>query len=643
MKRIIAALMIILMLAGCSGTPPSETAEHTNETALAAVEEFSTETYDEASMTSETISETIPESTVTTSEPEEKPEENEEEIEHPVVTPANEVYEIYPIKIIYPENQPEAANIKMETMEDTFYNYTGYTVCSFSAEYPVVSGIDEAVCKKINDEIWTYVNDIYEEEKAAAVDDRYVVHDIEFSRRGKREIEFEVDTNAGNILSFFSYYYYWDGLSAHGSEKLMTMCYDIRTGERIDINDFLTDIEAVDLRIHKAISEFVYLWGTGSPASYMDIDEYISKETADYIERKETDWYKEMTADGDIIGNSRISVKDGCLCYYLAPYEYGSYADWIRCIQVPLSDISPYLNEAGRSFLDGYKFADSEPLNVIGYKGKNYFSSDDKLDLSGITLTDGDYEFISCFESVSVDFSGSKNIDFDKLTELDNIKELTLANQGDIDFATIAKIKGLESIDLYNCDFNDISPLYGSEIKVIGGSGKNLSSAQEFAFVNAGGEYISYDLIHDDYVRFRGQDYVIPYAYNELSFSDREINDTDYEFISLISYNEDFRLEFIRCDNIDYKRLTGISGISGLELTECGNIDFAAIAEMDKITGLRLHNCDFDDISPLFGSKITSLSGEGENVSQEQADEFEKYGGWIDSDLVKGGRPTLFK
>ena len=617
MKKIIAAVMAVLLLAGCSGTPPGEPGQTDSAVIeLAAVSETAgagSETT--GAETSGIVSEAVE---TTVSETKKASEEKKADYEHPVVIPADQVYELYPIVIKYPEKQSEAASIEMKSINETFYNDHGYEVCSFSADYPVVSGIDEAVSKKINDEIWEYVNTIYEEEKAADVDFHFVLNDKEYKVPGLCEIVFEVDANSGNILSLFSYCHLFDGMAAHGMLKVKNMSFDLRTGELIDFGGLFDDKVETDLKIYKAIREYTYLKGTSSPAHWgTDFGEYISEEMAEYVE---TDYYKKRLADGDIFDSSRMTVKDGCLGYYLEPYEYGSFADGIRCIQVPLNEISPYLNETGRSFFEGCTSAESEPANVIEYRGSKYIDICRILpDFESRTMTGSDFEFIGLFKEVgSLKFKKCRNIDFSAIAECSNIKTLYLTD----------------------CTFDDISPLYGSAVKTIYGSGKNLSNDQKLEFLHAGGSYVDHSLVHPEKVSFKGQDYVLPdYGddYAELELSGKELNDIDHEFIAhLVSERQGIYLTFTRCTNIDFERLAETGGIKTLTLNECGDIDFAGMAKID-IDRVYLYNCDFDDISPLYGSGIKKLNGAGENISQEQADEFEKYGGWVDSRLAVGG------
>ena len=618
MKKIIAAAMAVLLLTGCAENPSGET-EQPDGIGAAVSETAGADSETTGAEISGTVSEAVE---TRVSETKKASEKKKADVEHPSVIPADQVYELYPVIIKYPEKQSEAAGIEMKHMGETFYNNTGYEVCIFSADYPVVSGIDEPVSGKINDKIWEYINGIYEEEKAADVDFHFVPDGNEYNVRGECKIVFEVDANSGNILSLFSYCHYYDGMAAHGMLTVNNLCFDLRTGELIDFSGLFDDKVETDLKIYKAILECTYLKGTSSPARWgRDFGEYISEEMAKNVE---TDYYKKRLAEGDILDSSRMTVKDGCLGYYLEPYEHGSFADGIRCIQVPLNEIYPYLNETGRSFFEGCVSAESEPANVIEYRGNKYIDICHILpDFKSRVMTEGDYEFISLFK---------------------NANSLDLRECRNIDFSAIAGCSNIKSLRLVDCTFDDISPLYGSGVKTIYGSGGNLSNDQYLEFKHAGGSHLDLGLIHPTEVSFKGQDYVIPFYsddYSRLEFSDKDFNDIDHEFIEhLVSERPGIYLEFIRCTNIDFERLAKTGGIRSLRLEECGDIDFAAIAKIDTIDGLGLYDCVFDDISPLYGSGIKDLIGWGKNISQEQADEFEKYGGRVSASLtVEGTRP----
>ena len=70
---------------------------------------------------------------------------------------------------------------------------------------------------------------------------------------------------------------------------------------------------------------------------------------------KEENWINEEN-------NYRYSAKDGCICFYLAPYEYGTYVDGIRRVEMPISEVLPFLNDEGKALFEGIASATTAPV-----------------------------------------------------------------------------------------------------------------------------------------------------------------------------------------------------------------------------------------------------------------------------------------
>lgn len=134
------------MLAGCS---QNNTAEETTAAASAEITE-STTTMSEATTVSVTLETT------------EKVAESEE-TESPKVIPADEVYDVYPMRIIYPEKTETNITVVEEKEINEEFKNGEFVVYKFSAAYPVFSGGDEAVTEKINGYIKNYVDSICDE------------------------------------------------------------------------------------------------------------------------------------------------------------------------------------------------------------------------------------------------------------------------------------------------------------------------------------------------------------------------------------------------------------------------------------------------------------------------------------------------
>lgn len=630
MKKFIAIAVLAAMLAGCS---QNDMAEEITAAASAEITESMT-TASDATTTVSVTSETV------------KKAAEAEESQSPAVVPADEVYDVYPMRIIYPEKV--GTNITAETEDiNEGFEKGGKTVVAFSAEYPVFSGRDEAVMKKINDSIKEYIDGIYSEEKesAAAYTLPEVKEDAEYdfpydmcgfywqravtggAYYGYRD-EFDVN---GNILSVYFEDYSYGAGAAHGIGTPVPMMFDLRTGERIFFSDLIEDRDGLSEFLSKTLCDHQYAYSY-SAYSNEDADKY-----AKYNEDRISDGFTHneyiefgTNEDGDYIAaycraDDRVIIRDGCVCIYLAPYEYGSHADGIRRIDAAAEDIYSYLNEKGKSLLEGYTSAESEPVNVIEYKGKRYFDNIFPTFKVGEAwfpsrprlFTDKDYEFLGLFPDIArIELNGCGNIDFEKLAKIKNIDNIY-------------------SLVLNNCEFGDITPLIETNINDIDGRGVTVPFEQAEKFESKEGNYIYSSIVGPEYVEYKGHTFAL--TGNGVLISDRELDEVDYEFIAA---REDFvRLEFERC-TLDYERLPELGNFKYLVLTECTDIDFAAIAKIDFIDSIRLDHCILGDISPLYGSGITWIDGEGERnsgqcISNMQMQEFLNSGGkHIDSSLI---------
>ncbi|MDE6710115.1 MAG: DUF4163 domain-containing protein [Oscillospiraceae bacterium] len=283
------------------------------------------------------------------------------------VTPANELYNVYPKRITYPEKTKtnitaEKAEIKEEFKKD------GYTVDEFRAVYPVFSGGDKAVMQKINDSVKAYIDEVYEKSKKHTEEydienDTYVKAHFGFSMsicgNSRNNTELTYDIN-GNILSVDFYTEDYAG-GAHGAVRPVSLVFDLRTGEKVDFNNIFEDKNAVVNEINMAAYQyFERIW------SRHGVDEYESG-------------FENLSGklNTDDLDRGHITVKNGCLSYCTVPYEFGgSFADGMQFMDVAMEDIYPYLNEAGKSLFEGYASAKSEPVNIIEEYGEKYFDLD---------------------------------------------------------------------------------------------------------------------------------------------------------------------------------------------------------------------------------------------------------------------------
>ncbi|MBQ8177514.1 MAG: DUF4163 domain-containing protein [Oscillospiraceae bacterium] len=304
-----------------------------------------------------------------------------EESTLPVVYSADEKYEYYPMEVIYPEKQE--TDITAETVEtaEDLCNADGYCIVRFEANYPVFSSesVDSAVLDKINQQVKAHIDEAYEYERTYA--EEYIAHEEnEFAQRPytlcgfihERQLKYDIGYSecvgfdvCGNILSVNFVDYYYGAGAAHGMEAPVLMMFNLATGERIDIAQLVSDIEGFDQKVRLKSIEH------GDPAPLTNDDEVIAmhKEFVGGIFDEDIKQSNVLLISEDN-DNYRYSVKKGCICYYLAPYEYGPYIAGIRCVEIPISEMLPYMNDEGKALFEGVVSATAEPVMLTVEDGK---------------------------------------------------------------------------------------------------------------------------------------------------------------------------------------------------------------------------------------------------------------------------------
>ena len=302
-----------------------------------------------------------------------------EENASPAVYSADEKYEYYPLEIIYPEKQE--TDITAETVEiaEDLCNADGYCIEKFEASYPVFSSesVDSAVLDKINQQIRAYIDEAYEYERTCA--EEYTDYDeIEFTEEpyasfgfvNERQIKCDIDYSdsisfdvSGNILSVDFVDYNYPAGTPHGYPLPVPTMFDLRTGEQIKLSEMVSDKMAFSERFMASITDVMFKTRL----------EYESNVMADYndvfTEIMDTDPGEAygVDADGNIIigycnADTRLTVKNGCVGFYLAPYEYGTYADGIRLAEVPVDTLLMYMTDEGAALFEGIASAAVEPV-----------------------------------------------------------------------------------------------------------------------------------------------------------------------------------------------------------------------------------------------------------------------------------------
>ncbi len=364
------AILTVAMLTGCNKQTEEAVAETEQVT---AVSEVTTTAETTVEVTTATEAETTA-AEITSAV--------EEDNALPAVYSADEKYEYYPLEVIYKKTVRDDVKWTSETLTENFFNNRDVHITEFKAEYPVFEYDSEEVSEKINQQIKAYVDESYEFEKIFATEKGYddSVYNEEIvdiyekaGRTDDRILTFEVDSVCGNILSVCVTDYRYTAGAAHGYPLPMPMMFDLRTGEQIKLSEMIGDKEAFAEKYRKSIIDTMFL----SRMSYSDdmtMDEYPEfAEGMSYLDAEYTEFG--IDENGELIigyckADTRLTVKNGCVGFYVAPYEYGSYADGIRLAEVPVNDLLQYMNDEGKALFEGVVSATAEPVMITIEDGK---------------------------------------------------------------------------------------------------------------------------------------------------------------------------------------------------------------------------------------------------------------------------------
>lgn len=359
------AILTAVMLAGCN-----------KQTEEAAVETEQVTTVSEVTTTAEVT--TLKEAETTTAETTSVEVKNET----PELYSADEKYECYPMEIIHSEKQE--TDITAETVEirEGLCNADGYQIVGFEANYPVFSSesVDSTVLDKINQQVKAYIDEAYECERIYAEEyDEYSEDDVEIiealcTNYGFiQEIQLKYDNVyferkgfdvCGNILSVNFVDYGYGAGAAHGIEAPVPMMFDLRTGEQIRLSEMVVDKIAFSERVMISILDVMFKtrFNYGNHYAMSDYNDFIT-DAMNYDSVKEYG----VDENGELIigyckADTRLTVKNGCVGFYIAPYEYGCYADGIRLAEVPIDDLLPYMNDGGKKLFEGIASATTAPV-----------------------------------------------------------------------------------------------------------------------------------------------------------------------------------------------------------------------------------------------------------------------------------------
>lgn len=305
------------------------------------------------------------------------------------VTRADELYDVYPVKFSYKNENWWSVIETSPTEEDPtlLYNDIGMEMGTFKADYPQVTDkrLDENVREKINSEIKNYRDVLFERAQNSVNmlgkdKDGNMSNEAKMfyeTARDRYTLTYRVDTVGKNFLAVhFLYSPYHEG-AAPEFVYPMQMVFDLRTGERVDFEKIIADKAGFAKTMERELRSIGAL-----SVSSIDADDY---KAALEDETGLPDWLSVDLGDGTeqvFTGKEnlyqRTAVRDGCIGVYYAYYDFGfggNRDDESYFAGIPMSEAEQYLTDEGKEIFEAYSSAKTEPVNVIEYKGKRYFDS----------------------------------------------------------------------------------------------------------------------------------------------------------------------------------------------------------------------------------------------------------------------------
>lgn len=327
------------------------------------------------------------------------------------VTKADELYDVYPVKFSYKNdnwwNEIETKSVEEEPV--LLYNDLGMEMGTFKADYPQVTDkrLDEEVRKKINEEIKNYRDELFERAQNSVIllgkdkDGNMSDLALEFyeTARDSYTLSYRVDTVGKNFWAVYFLYSPYHAGAAPEYVYPVQMVFDLHSGERVDFEKIISDKEGFAEAMEKELRSIGAL-----SVSSIDADGYKS---AVMDGEGLPDWLDVDLGDGTeqvFTGNDnlyqRTAVRDGCLGVYYTLYDFGfgSGDEESFFAGIPFSEAEKFLTDEGREIFTAYSSARTEPVNVIEYKGKRYFETMRRLPEIADNDNPKDAEFIWYFK-----------------------------------------------------------------------------------------------------------------------------------------------------------------------------------------------------------------------------------------------------
>lgn len=339
--------------------------------------------------------------------------------EFPKVFSAEELYEVYPVKIVYDGDTAEKISVETVSEEPILlYNDLGMEMGTFKASYPQIT--DERygaeVREKINAEIKKYRDERFESAQNSVnlrgkdKDGNMSDGALEFyeTARDKFTIAFRGDSVGENF--FCVYFLYSPDVAAAAPTYVYPapMVFDTRTGERVYFEDIAADKEGLVNAINEAAKQAALTGdgGAGFPAdkyaeTIANFDEYFNY---DFFEIGYDKDGKRRLVSEDML-TERFAVHDGCIGFYYTYHDFGANAGSDmegNFAGLPIDEGLQYLTDEGKEIFAGYRSAETVPAKVIEYKGERFFDVEMLIPYGIVdkeSMTEGDREFVKLFEN----------------------------------------------------------------------------------------------------------------------------------------------------------------------------------------------------------------------------------------------------
>lgn len=351
------------------------------------------------------------EATVTTATSASETEISVPEYNEVKVTKADELYDVYPVKFSYKnDNWWNEIETGIEVEDPILlYNDLGMEMGTFTAAYPRVKDkrLDEEVRDKINAEIKNYRDELFERAQNSVnllgkdKDGNMSDGALEFYETARDDYSLTYRTDAVG-KNFWAVYFLYSPYHAGAAPEYvypMQMVFDLHTGERVDFEKIISDKEGFAEAMERELRSVGAL-----SVSSIDADGY----KAAVVEGEGfPDWLNIDLGDGTeqvFTGNDnlyqRTAVRDGCLGVYYAYYDFGFGGGDEESFfaGIPFSEAEKFLTDEGREIFTLYSSAKTEPVNVIEYKGKRYFETMRRLPEIADRDNPKDAEFIWYFK-----------------------------------------------------------------------------------------------------------------------------------------------------------------------------------------------------------------------------------------------------